>query len=180
MFTFLFIYVLGGITFLPLVLISAIAYAWYTAVPLPSTSPLHAPLPGEKTDDTSLIEDEDTLARQRDDLTTDLLERDALLGRPTSPSLSGASGAKSMDADVPGVRVRSGWLTVRNTYAPLPPPTSYVSYVVSSYRSLTTRQAPKNSATGDPQAPRDKFYAQVKGTVLFLYEDEECADIWAR
>ncbi|KZT53759.1 hypothetical protein CALCODRAFT_557334 [Calocera cornea HHB12733] len=171
MLTFLFIYVLGGITFLPLVVAAALAYTWYTAVPLPAVSQLHTAAPGEKAE--GAPEEEASIPRQRDDLSTDLLERDALLGP------EGMGGAKDMNADVPGVRVRSGWLIVRNTYAPLPPPSSYVSYVVSSYRSLTTRQPAKNSATGDPQAPRDRFFAVIKGTVLFLYEDEECGDIWA-
>jgi hypothetical protein len=73
---------------------------------------------------------------------------------------------------------RCGWVTVRRTFEPVADSSNdagYMTMMASSYRSFV------DSRSKDPRRsrPRDKYYAVLKDTVLFLYEDEQENDCYA-
>lgn len=82
--------------------------------------------------------------------------------------------------------LKSGWITARRTFEPLPDEGSYVKKLTSGYRSFI------DNRSGDPRRMRQKdtFFAVLKQTatsnVLFLYDsnpaaatDAQPVDCWA-
>jgi hypothetical protein len=95
-------YVIGGLTFVPLLLACAIFYTVYTSVPVPNPSSDQTP---QTTDETE--------------------EKD-----PTSPSLRATDLPFAPDVREPP-RVRKGWLTVRRTFEESASDGSYVTLMRS-------------------------------------------------
>lgn len=141
----LFIYIFGGLTFVPLLVIGIAALVWYTSVEVVTTDEHGKP--------------EDKGAKPKaelDDATLEVKKK-----HKTSSRI-----------------YRSGWVTVRRTFEPVADISNdagYMNMMASSYRSFV------DGRSKDPRKsrPRDKYYAVVKDTVLFLYEDEQENDCYA-
>ncbi|KAF8578378.1 hypothetical protein K439DRAFT_487274 [Ramaria rubella] len=118
-YTLLITYIIGGLTFVPFIVIGALAYAFYTATPSEPRSPRN-----------KLVDDEQE--------------------KPASTT-SSQTALKS-------------WLTVRHTFEPSP--SSYISIV----RTLL------DARSAHPRRAEDAFYSVLKGSVLYLYEDEAMMD----
>ncbi|OCH90046.1 hypothetical protein OBBRIDRAFT_887972 [Obba rivulosa] len=96
-------YVLGGLTFIPLLILAAVFYTIYTSVPVPETT------------------DAAKLAQLKAE---DLSEADV---GGADPSSTTAAPAAADVNDLP--KVRRGWLTVRRTFKEPPADASYVGMV---------------------------------------------------
>lgn len=100
--TLVYAYVIGGFTFIPLIVACAIFYTVYTSVPVPNSN-------GTKTDETEEKDSAATLA---------------------SPPLKIADPPLSSDAREPP-KARKGWLTVRRTFEESASDGSYVTLMRS-------------------------------------------------
>jgi len=133
----LFAYVLGGLTFIPIVLVAVVYFTWRLSPPFEALSKV-AVAPEDKKED-------------------------------------GESN----------IVLKSGYLSVRRTFEPLPVEASVVGKLTSGYRSFM------DSRSGDPRRMRQKdtFFAILKqtatSTVLFLYDSDPTlssstqVDCWA-
>ncbi|KAG8966559.1 hypothetical protein FRC03_011697 [Tulasnella sp. 419] len=117
---FLVVYILGGLTMLPLAVIAFLAAVVYLSPPVGDVDP----------------------------------------AKPTK---------KVLQANVaPNTVTQQGWIVLRRTFAASElNAASYINNLVRSLRQST------------PQRPPDTFYAQLKRTVLYLYDDEHCSDCHA-
>ncbi|KAG8988719.1 hypothetical protein FRB90_002564, partial [Tulasnella sp. 427] len=150
--TLLLVYVIGGVTFIPLLIVAAFAALIYLSPPVGDADP----------------------------------------SKPSKEALKAAATPGGQDKEKPPQAATSsspskplqGWVVVRKTFEE--PPTDNASYVGNLMRSfLDSRQqsASTSSSTtsvgNSSRRPRDTFYALLKGTVLYLYEDDACTECYA-
>lgn len=96
----------------------------------------------------------------------------------TSPPLVRAPAVALPDDELaPLLRVyRAGWLTIRRTHDPTETDKgTYVGMVVSGYRSFMESRTKESRKTAKP---KDQFYAVLKQTSFYLYENESMAECW--
>jgi hypothetical protein len=150
----------GWITFLPVLVLSAVLTFLYTSV---------------------LVGDQDPVKFIKAQLSTRSASdsekpHGATAGEKSRAMSGGGESVNSEETPPPTTtqpqKQRQGWLTVRRTFFEAPTEGSYMNQMVRSFLDARSKD-PKRTR------PRDTFYAVLKGTVLFLYEDDSQSDCWA-
>ncbi|KAG9104127.1 hypothetical protein FRC06_005244 [Ceratobasidium sp. 370] len=133
-------YLLGGLTFLPLLICGGLYVILYT------TPPVGDPDPAKRIKNA-------LQASSADENTED--EKGSL-----EPSTS--------DLPPPRLKPLQGWLIARRTYEESPAGATYMGMMRSFLDSRSK-----------DRRPRDTYYAVLKGSVLYLYEDEAMSECFA-
>ncbi|CCO29937.1 putative PH domain-containing protein YPR091C [Rhizoctonia solani AG-1 IB] len=138
--TFVFAYLLGGLTFIPIVICAGLYVVLYITPP---------------------IGDPDPAKRVKNELQA--LSSDS----PTDDEKISAE-ASSPDLPPPRLKPLQAWLIARRTFEESPSDATYMGMMRSFLDSRSK-----------DRRPRDTYYAVLKGTVLYLYEDEAMAECFA-
>jgi hypothetical protein len=150
----LYAYVLGGFTFIPLVILGAIFFSIYTSVPVGDADvdkKTKAKLQSSNGEDTKEGE-----------------EQDKDKGGTTSTAFSSSMTLPLQDQPT----TRKGWLIVRRTFEETP---STDGGYVNMMRSLLDSTRSRGNGGGE-RRPKDTWFVVLKGKVLYLYEDEAMSE----
>ncbi|WVW84592.1 hypothetical protein I302_106626 [Kwoniella bestiolae CBS 10118] len=182
-FQWLVIYVLGGITFVPLVIVLAIVYVYkYGSVPIGDSDPHKvekAELQDEQEKNEQIEKSKNSLVGVAEKPMSGWLT----VRRQFKPITSGSknaivtgSNADSADeaehedlekekGDTESIITNASSSTAASTSSPNP--TTYSARIAQTYRSMVESRAAKKEPV-----PKEFFFCVLKGSVLFLYEDE--------
>ncbi|CAE7109661.1 unnamed protein product [Rhizoctonia solani] len=138
--TLVFAYLLGGLTFLPLLICAGLYVILYVTPP---------------------VGDPDLAKRTKNALQASSSD---------NPIDDEKSAAEPSSPDLPPPRLKplQGWLVARRTFEESPSDATYMGMMRSFLDSRSK-----------DRRPRDTYYAVLKGTVLYLYEDEAMAECFA-
>ncbi|KAK8858495.1 hypothetical protein IAR55_002722 [Kwoniella newhampshirensis] len=185
-FQWLFIYVLGGMTFVPLVIVTVIAYVWtYGSTPIGDSDPykLKKAFLQEEAERDEQVE-KSSKAGTSD--TNKTISGWLTVRRQFSPVGSGGGGVPFVTVPAElvteetegenqaekdkndGDSVNSASSVTNGTG-----PTTYSARIAQTYRSMVPRATKKEST------PKEYFFCVLKGSVLFLYDDESASNCMA-
>lgn len=133
-------YLLGGLTFIPLLICAGLYVILYVTPP---------------------VGDIDPAKRVKNDLQAS--SPDTATDDEKAPSES-----PSPDLPPPRLKPLQGWLIARRTFEESPSDATYMGMMRSFLDSRSK-----------DRRPRDTYYAVLKGTVLYLYEDEAMSECFA-
>ncbi|CAE6471991.1 unnamed protein product [Rhizoctonia solani] len=133
-------YLLGGLTFLPLLVCAGLYVILYV------TPPVGDPDPAKRAKNALQASSSDTPMDNEKAVTE----------------------ASSQDIPPPRLKPLQGWLVARRTFEESPSDATYMGMMRSFLDSRSK-----------DRRPRDTYYAVLKGTVLYLYEDEAMAECFA-
>ncbi|KAG8741668.1 hypothetical protein FRC10_002597 [Ceratobasidium sp. 414] len=138
--TLLAAYLLGGLTFLPLLICGGLYVILYTTPP---------------------VGDPDPAKRIKNTLQASSTDEDA-------EGEKGSLEPSTSDLPPPRLKPLQGWLIARRTYEESPAGATYMGMMRSFLDSRSK-----------DRRPRDTYYAVLKGSVLYLYEDEGMSECFA-